>query len=185
MKIILSSEYRLIFYLFITLICFCEKTSPIDTAGLQPDMIIKDFTTSSYEEGALAWEISAKESSYYYSENRSIAKDILLKYYENKKVSATVRADTAVISIDSNDINMQGNVNMIAASGNRLLTERITWNNKNKMLETEEPVKIIKSNGDTLEGIGLKADYKLEYYEIKRKVVAVTKKSVDEKTLKK
>jgi hypothetical protein len=65
------------------------------------------------------------------------------------------------------------------------LTPGINWNNKNKMLETDEPVKIIKKNGDTIEGIGLNADYNLEYYQIKRNVTAVTKNTGNDKTKKK
>ena len=171
MKIKLFNEYPLFFFLIITSVCFCGNTSPVDTAGLQPDMLINNFTTSSYEDGVLTWEITAKESSYYYSENRSIAKEILLKYYENNKVSTTVMADTAIITIDSNDIELLGNVDMISTSGNRLLTSGIKWNDKNKMLDTDENIKIIKQNGDIIEGTGLKADYKLEHYEIKRNVV--------------
>ncbi len=179
------NRYILLFSFIMISILFCEKTSPIDTAGLRPDMLVRDFTTSSYEEGNLVWEITARESSYYYSENRSIAKEIILKYFEYKKISATVRADTAIIAIDSNDIDLSGNVNMVSTSGNRLLTERISWKSKERMLETDDPVKIIKSNGDTLEGTGLRADYKLEFYEIKRDVTAVTKNTGNEKKNKK
>jgi LPS export ABC transporter protein LptC len=160
----------------------CEKTSPIDQAGLQPDMLVKNFTTSSHEDGRLVWEISAAESSYYYGENRSIAKNIILKYYEDNKISATVSADTAEISLDTNDIKLSGNIDMISTSGNRLLTGRISWSSKNRLLETDDRIKIIKKNGDTIEGTGLKADYKLEYYEIKSKVKAITKNAGNEKS---
>ncbi len=153
----------------------CDKSTPMESAKLRPDMRVNDFTSTNYQEGKIAWEIKARESSYYYDENRSIANEIVLNYYEDDKISTVVRADTAIMSIDSKDIDLIGNVDMLSTAGNRLLTTRIKWNNKDKLLDTDEAVKIIKKNGDIIKGTGLRANYNLEDYEIKRNVIAITK----------
>ena len=153
----------------------CEKGLPLQPAPFRPDMRVENFTTSSYQDGMLIWELKAKESSYYYNENRSIAEDIVLNYYDNDKISAVVRSDKAIIDTDSRDIDLIGNVDMLSTSGSRLLTQRIKWNNRDKLLDTDEPIKILKKNGDLITGIGLRANYDLEDYEIKRKVIAITK----------
>lgn len=160
--------------IILTIAPCCDRTSPIDSSGLQPDMLVKNFISSCYQEGELSWKLYSRESAYYYDEGRSIARDITLHYYEKDKISTTVEADTAEISIDSSDIDLIGNVKMISKSGNRLITEEITWNNAKKLLETDEDVKIIKENGDIIKGTGLKANYDLEYYEIKSNVMAIT-----------
>jgi hypothetical protein len=36
-------------------------------------------------------------------------------------------------------------------------------------------VRIIRKNGDVIEGIGMRANYNLEDYEIKKRVIAVTR----------
>lgn len=156
----------------------CGKSSPLD-ADLRPDMCIRNLSTVNYTQGSLSWELLADESSYYFEENRSIAEKIKLQYYKDGTVSATVNSDQAVIYTDSNDIDLIGNVNILSTSGNRLQTSRIKWNNRDKYLDTDEPVVIIRKNGDLIKGTGLRADYNLEHYEIKRKIVAITRRIKD------
>jgi LPS export ABC transporter protein LptC len=151
----------------------CEKAIPLQT-GFRPDMIVENYNTTNYKEGKLIWYLEAKKALYYYDEKKSIAENIQLFYYKNNKVSATVKADTAVLFTASKDIDLIGNVDMVSTTGNRLLTTKIRWNNKNGYLDTDEPVKIIRKNGDKIEGIGLRADYNLNGYEIKKKVKAVS-----------
>jgi LPS export ABC transporter protein LptC len=152
----------------------CEKVMPLQT-GFRPDMIVENYNTTSYKEGKLVWHLEAKKALYYYDERKSIAENIELHYYKNNKVSAIVKADSAVLFTESKDIDLIGNVDMISTTGNRLLTTKIRWNNKNGYLDTDEPVKILRKNGDKIEGLGLRADYNLDGYEIKKKVKAVSK----------
>lgn len=163
---------------------FCEKGSTLQNANFRPDLKVENFTTSSYHNDGLLWQLTAKESSYYFNEDRSIAENIVLNYYDNDKISAVVKSDRAIIHTDSNDIDLFGNVDMLSTSGNRLLTQKIRWNNRDKLLDTEEPIKILKKNGDIITGIGLRANYDLEDYEIKRKVIAITSEVGDTKSKK-
>lgn len=156
----------------------CGKNSPLD-AELMPDMNIRSLSTVNYTQGTLSWELQADESSYYFDENISIAENIELRYYKDGSVSATVNSDQAIINTDSNDIDLIGDVNILSTSGNRLHTSKIKWNNREKYLDTDEPVVIIKKNGDIIKGTGLRADYDLEHYEIKRKIVAITRRIKD------
>jgi LPS export ABC transporter protein LptC len=160
----------------ISVYCFvaCEKVMPLQT-GFRPDMIVENYNTTSYKEGKIVWYLEAKKALYYYDEKKSIAENIELHYYKNDKVSAIVKADSAVLFTESKDIDLIGNVDMISTTGNRLLTTKIRWNNKNGYLDTDEPVKILRRNGDKIEGVGLRADYNLDGYEIKKKVKAITK----------
>ncbi len=138
-------------------------------------MLVKDFISTQYQDGNLSWELKASTSSYFYDENQSIANDITLNYFEDDKISAIVKAEKAVIHLDSNDIDLLGNVDMLSTSGNKLYTTKISWNNLEKIITTNRPVKIVKKNGDIIRGIGLRANYDLEDYEIKSNVKAITK----------
>ena len=151
-------------------------------------MTIKNYTSKNYQNGQLTLKLIARESSYYFDENRSIAEDIELHYYDKGKLAAVIKGDKAIINTTSRNIELIGNVDGISPSGNRLLTSRIIWNDQGRFLDTDEPVKIIKSNGDIIKGIGLRANYNLEDYEIKKNVRAITrdtdkiiKKKKDEK----
>lgn len=135
-------------------------------------MRISNFMSTNYQNGKRLWELKAKESLYFFSENRSVAKGIEVSYFQNNKLTATVRADEAVIVANTKNIVLSGNVDALLPSGNRLVTKTITWNNHDKILDTDDPVRIIMNNGDVIEGIGLKANYDLESYEIKKRVVA-------------
>ncbi len=175
-----KASYGLTYIKYITIMLLfsqaaCEKAIPLQT-GFRPDMIVENYNTTSYKEGKLIWYLEAKKALYYYDEKKSIAENIKLHYYKNNKISATVKADSAVLFTESKDIDLIGNVDMVSTTGNRLLTTKIRWNNKNGHLDTDEPVKIIRKNGDKIEGTGLRADYNLNEYEIKKKVRAVSVK---------
>lgn len=152
----------------------CEKAMPLQT-GFRPDMLVENHNTKNFKDGKLVWELKAKKASYYYNEKKSIAENIILHYFKDDKLSAIVKADSAVLFTESKDIDLDGNVDMISTTGNRLLTTRIRWNNKDGYLDTNEYVQILRKNGDRIEGTGLRADYNLEGYEIKKKVKAVSK----------
>ncbi|MBN2403152.1 MAG: LPS export ABC transporter periplasmic protein LptC [Spirochaetes bacterium] len=147
---------------------------PLQT-GFRPDMLVENHNTKNFKDGKLVWELKAKKASYYYNEKKSIAENIILHYFKDDKLSAIVKADSAVLFTESKDIDLDGNVDMISTTGNRLLTTRIRWNNKDGYLDTNEYVQILRKNGDRIEGTGLRADYNLEGYEIKKKVKAVSK----------
>jgi LPS export ABC transporter protein LptC len=155
----------------------CEQA--LHKESFRPDMLVENYTTTNYKESKIDWKLEAKKASYYYSEKKSIAENIILNYYKDNKPSAVIKADSAVINTDSKDIDLAGNVDMISTEGNRLLTSKIRWNNSRNYLDTDEPVKIIRKNGDIINGIGLRADYSLDSYEIKKKVIAVSSKIGD------
>jgi LPS export ABC transporter protein LptC len=155
----------------------CDKALHID--GSRPDMLVENYTTTNYKDSKIEWKLEAKKASYYYNEKKSIAENITLNYYKDNKPSAVIKADTAVINTDSRDIDLAGSVDMTSIEGNRLLTTKIRWNNSKHYLDTDEPVKIMRKNGDIIEGIGLRAEYNLDNYEIKKKVIAVSSKLGD------
>ncbi len=158
----------------IFLVFACEKAMPLQI-GFRPDMVVENYTTTNYKDDQIVWYLEAKKASYYFNEKKSIVENIILHYYKNNKSSAIVKADSAVLFTESKDIDLIGNVDMVSTTGNRLLTTKIRWNNKNGYLDTDEPVKILRKNGDKIEGVGLRADYNLDGYEIKKKVKAVSK----------
>jgi len=153
----------------------CDRSIPFHKIGYRPDLKIKNFTSTNYQNNMLIWKIKASESSYFYNENRSIVDKINMNYYKDNIVSVKIKAERAIIKTDSKDIEFIGNVNILATSGNRLLTKKIKWNNAKKYIETDEPIKIIRKNGDVITGVGMRANYNLENYEIIKDVVVITK----------
>jgi LPS export ABC transporter protein LptC len=172
---------RIILLIFIITNNSCDVA--ISPKGFRPDMLVENYKTTNFKNSRIEWILKAKRASYYFDEKRSIAENIQLYYYQDHKANATVKADKAIIYTDSRDIDLIGNVDMFSTSGNKLLTQKIRWDNKNEYLDTDEPIKILRNNGDIIEGIGLRADYNLEKYEIKKKVVAISRGMKD--TLKK
>jgi LPS export ABC transporter protein LptC len=152
----------------------CSKRTPLEPVGFRPDMRINNFVSLNYQGGKLSWKLEAQVSSYYIDENRTIAEGVVLNYFKDEKLTASIKADKAIINTNSRYIELIGNVDAITPAGHRLLTTKIQWNNQNKSLDTDEPVKIIRNNGDIIEGTGLRANYNLEDYEIKKRVKAIT-----------
>ena len=170
-------KYRFIltalFVLFIpAFLTKCEM--PLPSQSFRPDMLINNYKTTSYKNGNIEWILTADKAAYFYDEKRTIATNIVLNYFKEDKETAEVKADQAVIYSDSMDIDLTGNVDMLSTTGNRLLTEKITWNNRKGYLDNDDPIKITRKNGDIIEGEGLRADYNLESYEIKKDIKAIT-----------
>ncbi|MDY6967170.1 MAG: LPS export ABC transporter periplasmic protein LptC [Spirochaetota bacterium] len=168
--------------LFIILInIYCGRSMPFEPISFRPDMRVRNYTSINYQKGDIVWDISATESCYYFNENRSIAEEIEMNYYKDGEKAALVNADRAIIYTDSKDMELIGNVDILSSKGHRLQTSKIRWNNLTKMLNTDEPIIIYRRNGDIIKGIGLIANYDLENYEIKRKVIAITERSIHNK----
>ncbi len=158
----------------ITMHVSCGGKTPVETIGFRPDMRISNFVSLNYQAGELSWKLEARVSSYYLDENRSIAQGVVLNYFKDKKLAAVIKADKAIINTYYKNVELIGNVDAVTPAGHRLLTSKIQWNNQNKSLDTDDPVKIIRNNGDVIEGVGMRANYNLEDYEIKKRVMAVS-----------
>lgn len=166
-----------IIFVIIMMNVYCNRRISLSVINIRPDMKVENLISINYQNGKIMWEIQAKESCYYFDEKRSIAKTIVMNYYNDNKKAALIEADKAIIHTDSKNIELIGNVDLLSTSGNRLLTPKIRWDHHTKLLDTDEKIKILRKNGDIIEGIGLKANYDLEDYEIKRDVIAITKTS--------
>jgi len=82
------------------------------------------------------------------------------------KHSSTLTSKTAKVVQTSNDMSAYGNVHIVSDSGTIVDTDSLLWNNRDQMLRSDAPVKIVEKNGRTTNGIGFESDQSLEHYRI-------------------
>ncbi len=89
-----------------------------------------------------------------------------LEFYEDGKMSSTLRADYCYYTAKDNLYKATGNV-VIQRTDNkdRLDTEELYWNRKEEEVFTDKYV-MIQQNGELIKGVGLEAKQDFSYYKI-------------------
>lgn len=98
--------------------------------------------------------------------DREFPDGIYLEFYENGKMSSTLRADYCYYTADDDLYKATGNVVIQRVDNkDRLDTEELYWNQKKEDVFTDKYV-IIQQGGELMEGVGLEAKQDFSYYKI-------------------
>jgi len=98
--------------------------------------------------------------------DREFPEGIFIEFYENGKMTSTLRADYCYYTEDDDLYKATGNVVIQRIDNNdRLDTEELFWNQKKQDVFTDKYV-IIQQGDELLEGVGLEAKQDFSYYKI-------------------
>jgi LPS export ABC transporter protein LptC len=97
------------------------------------------------------------------------------------KHSSTLTSKTAKVIQTSNDMSAYGNVHIVSDSGTIVDTDSMLWNNRDQMLRSDAPVKIVEKNGRTTNGVGFESDQSLEHYRILHPTIVAPAGSLETK----
>lgn len=108
---------------------------------------------------------------YFKTETRSpydeMKDSVHLKFYNKfEKVETELMADYAIRYPEKDEMHAKGNVVVFNKKGERLDTERLTWNEKTRMIHCDTTVVITKPGGQKIVGSSLVSDEKFENYKI-------------------
>ncbi|PCH58004.1 MAG: hypothetical protein COC11_03985, partial [Candidatus Neomarinimicrobiota bacterium] len=85
---------------------------------------------------------------------------------EDGKHMSVLYPDSARINEQSNNLHANGNVFVVSDSGYTLITSKILWDNRYRMIIAEDSVMFTTTDGDTLYGVGFESDMDLERWKI-------------------
>lgn len=108
----------------------------------------------------------------YYNSKDVFPKGILLEFLdENKNITSTLKAETAVREQKTEKITARGNVVFQDNKDFKLETPELIWDERERIVYTEKLVRITQAEkGDTTYGFGFKANQAFTRFEIKKKV---------------
>ncbi len=147
------------------------STNEINKIKEMPDSEIFDFSYKFTDKGKLAWELFSEKAEIYKKNHLIKVNGVHLTFY-NKDGSINTGVDSkyGVVYEDKHLLSAISNVVLRTSDGAVLYTDILFWDDNRKKLYTDSAVKIVRENGDIIEGIGLEADQKLEKVIIKRRV---------------
>jgi LPS export ABC transporter protein LptC len=91
-------------------------------------------------------------------------------FNDSMRITTHLTANSAVRREKDNLMEAHGNVVVINRKGDKLVTEKLIWNEKKRMIYTDVHVLITTASGDILEGNGMESNEDFTHYKITKPI---------------
>jgi LPS export ABC transporter protein LptC len=147
--------------------CEREVGGEPEESKLLPDSEIDGFKLTQTREGEKLWVLSASRALIFEEADRVELTDLRIDYFdEDGEVRSTLTATEGLLKRRTNDMEASGNVVVVAKDGTRLVTERLTWNERTGKIESDRFVRVTQGE-DVFTGVGIEADPDLKNIKVK------------------
>lgn len=174
----MGKSYRTVsIILSFIILCACKDNSakrkglpdgvPIEKI---PDIILFDFTYRFMNKDKPVWILYSKKAEVFRNEDLIKVDGVHLVFYKNGKQDTVLDSSFGEVREQKKLLTAISNVILKTSDGSTLYTEILHWDDNVSKLYTDAPVKIVRPNGDIVEGIGMEAYHNLEKLVIKRRV---------------
>jgi len=144
-----------------------EEIFAIKAPGRQASQTGKGITLLYSDSGRLKVKVQAPEMQKFDSLSTVFPKGVYTEFYNtNGTVGTTLRADHAERFEAGQRIELRNNVVVINEKGDKLLTEKLIWDEVRQRIYTDAPIKIYKGQ-EIWMGTGLESNQDFTDYEIK------------------
>jgi LPS export ABC transporter protein LptC len=113
--------------------------APLDADG-RPRM--RGLTYTHVEQGARKWSLKANGARYEEDTGKVYLTEVHIEFYRSDGNTIKLRGDQGVYNQKTQVVTLQGHVDGRTADGNRLLTDWITYREKDKVAETDAEVTV-------------------------------------------
>jgi len=145
----------------------------IDESVRVPDQVVSDYIIQQMKDNALEWELHSAKASIYNKENTAYIEVVKIYFFKEGKVSSTLTSDRGEVNTQTNDMIAKGHVVIHTDDGAILHTDRLTWDNKEKKIHSDDEVWMMR--GKTLiHGYGFESDPELKTFRTTRATGDVT-----------
>jgi LPS export ABC transporter protein LptC len=147
--------------------CEREVAGEPEESTLLPDSEIDGFKLTQTREGEKLWVLSASRALVFEEADRVELTQLRVDYFDDKGgVRSTLTATEGLLRRRTNDMEARGNVVVVAHDGTRLVTERLTWNERTGKIESDRFVRVTQGD-DVFTGVGLEADPDLKNIKVR------------------
>jgi len=117
------------------------------------------------EKGKTQWELNADKAEVLHSKKITRLKNIRMSLFQKNNNQISVSADKGIIHNESENVELEGNIQVYSGEGHVLTTNTLKWMSEQKTFETKDDVKINGANF-ILTGKGMKINVDTEILEI-------------------
>lgn len=135
-----------------------------------PDAEIYDFSYKHSDKDQIVWELFSKKALVFKRDDVTKIEGVNLNFYKSNRVDTTLLSKYGEVYELRKLLSAISNVVLTTSDNTVLYTDILHWDDNRKILYTDEFVKIVKPNGDIIQGIGMEADNNLERMVIKKDV---------------
>lgn len=139
----------------------------------RPDRIVMDFELTETREGRLDWRLTADEARYFKEEGQTRLAGVRVEFFApDGSLDSRLTAYRGLVTEGTGDMLAEGNVVLVSADGDTLLTEELRYLKAQDLITGDKPVRVAEEDR-VLKGVGFKAKPDLSDYHIERDVEMV------------
>jgi LPS export ABC transporter protein LptC len=140
-------------------------------AEAKADYRVSEIHINETLEGSLRWSLDADHAEVYDKRQETLMRRVAIRVF-SKDAEWTVTAAEGVLNNESRDVALKGDVVVTSRDGLRMTTDSLRWRNKERALETQDPVEITRE-GTTISGRGLDVRMEEQHAVLGRRVRVV------------
>lgn len=118
-----------------------NKTFPISNA----DMTMDNFHFTQTGKDKIEWEVRAARAKLFKDENKAVLDDMTAAFVTPQGIRLELKGDEGIFNTDSHDMYIRkrdNQIRVISSNGYTMQTDSLFWNNKKRMVITEDAVLI-------------------------------------------
>ena len=138
-----------------------QQQSPVEILEALPeqvDLALDKLHYTQNEEGRRSWTLDAEKAEYRRDNNQAVLDKVHLTLFDDGEFGeVTLSAEHGLLEQETRQVEIWGQVIVATARGERLLTERIYYDGREKLLKSDDAVRLVNSRME-LKGTGLQVD---------------------------
>ena len=136
----------------------------------QVDLSLDQLHYTQNEDGQRSWTLDADKAEYLREQSQAVLEKVRLQFYKTGDGGAIqLEAEHGLLHQDTRQVDVWGQVVVRTERGEQLFTERLHYDDQNRQLTTEEPIRMVAKQME-LTGTGLQVDIDSGRVEVKSDV---------------
>ena len=161
------------FIIFLGLIISCNRGSDLKTVFIDEEpptersAVIKNFLVDGYKNNRLEWQLKGEKAYINWQEKKVRIFSPFLKHWDEDLKLTRIYGESGDFDEQGDTLYIEKKVRVLSHNGRKLYTDHLYWFEKKKQIITNAGVKILMSNGDIIQGKGMRADMDLNKVTLK------------------
>jgi LPS export ABC transporter protein LptC len=118
------------------------------------DLQVKNVHYTEVGDSGMTWEIRADTARYQKKENLAFFDQVTVRLVMKDGRVFVMKGDQGRFNTQSRDMEIEGNVGIVSENGDRFATDRLTYRDAEKRVETDRPV-VMENGSIRISGVGM------------------------------
>jgi LPS export ABC transporter protein LptC len=118
------------------------------------DLQVKNVRYTEVGDSGMKWEITADTARYVKKENLAFFEQLSVRLVMKDGRVFVMSGDHGRLNTQSRDMEIEGNVGIVSENGDRISTDRLSYRNAGKRIETDRPV-VMENRSIRISGVGM------------------------------